>query len=138
MYTIPDYIINISKRYLYKGAYKVVYNISYESDIMQVESSSKVMEIIRKLRQHSKDQKAACIKIVTSLYNLDLWLLPIKNRAFLFFEPIGEKKECKGSNQEDISKFNNYNLISIEDAIRNIEYILTNNYPSSEQQWHCY
>lgn len=116
----------------------MVYNISYESDSVQVESSSKVMEIIKKLRQHSRDQRAACIKIMTNLYNLDLWLLPIKNRAFLFFEPMGEKQQGKDSNPDDTSKANNYNLISIEDAIKDIEYILMNNYPSSEQQWHCY
>lgn len=103
----------------------MIYNISYENGRTQVETSSEVLEIIRQIRQISSDKKATCINIGTALYNLDLWLLPIKNLAFLFFESIyKENSKAKGK------------LIPIDEAMQNMEYIMENNDLSQNEEWH--
>lgn len=103
----------------------MIYNIMYENGRLQVGTSSEVLEIIREIRQKSKNKKATCINIGTTLYNLDLWLLPIKNLAFLFFESRRkENSKAKGK------------LISIDEAIQNTEYIMKNNGLAQNEEWH--
>lgn len=103
----------------------MIYNISYENGRTQVKTSSEVLDVICQIRQKCRDKDATCINIGTALYNLDLWLLPIKNLAFLFFESIyKEENKAKGK------------LISIDEAIQNMEYIMKNNGLSQNEEWH--
>ncbi len=103
----------------------MIYNILLESGRIEVKTAPEVLDVIQDVRQKSVDKKATCIKIGTPIYNLDVWLLPIKDLAFLCFESMHtEEGKARG------------NLIPIDEAIKHAAYIIKNNCLAQNEEWH--
>lgn len=111
--------------------------------------------LCHKIRTIANIDREMCIAINSDDYILNIWIVDANKSVLLFYNPLDSHEDCKIScsgNKEEMSSprfelqdngnslngCNAYNLISIEQAVEEIQSVINNGCVSTSGKWYAW